>query len=299
MKRSRSYRADMATDTLRVGITCYPSVGGSGILATALGDDLAARGHDVHFISYERPFRLPSGRTARAFPPGRHQRLRAVQVPRLHAAALREDGRGEPRASARRAARPLRRAARHGRDPRAVDAAARPAAPGRHHAARHRHHAARPRPRLRPGHPPRARPGPTRSRSCRSTSATRPGACSTSTGPIDVVHNFFEPRPPGRARDEVPPELGVADEVVVLHSSNLPPGQAGRPAAGGGRAGAPARVVPAGDPGRRGVRAVRRRRPAARPRRPGDRAREASSTSRTICRPPTSACSRPTPRASA
>src|SRR2546422_917067 len=50
----------MAADTLRVGITCYPSVGGSGVLATSLGEDLAARGHDVHFIAYERPFRLPS-----------------------------------------------------------------------------------------------------------------------------------------------------------------------------------------------------------------------------------------------
>src|SRR5689334_16781705 len=50
----------MATDTLRIGITCYPSVGGSGVLATALGEELAARGHDVHFIAYERPFRLPS-----------------------------------------------------------------------------------------------------------------------------------------------------------------------------------------------------------------------------------------------
>src|SRR5262249_27997691 len=35
-------------------------VGGSGILATALGEELAARGHEVHFISYERPFRLPT-----------------------------------------------------------------------------------------------------------------------------------------------------------------------------------------------------------------------------------------------
>ena len=43
---------------LRIGIVCYPSVGGSGILASGLGDDLAARGHEVHFISYERPFRL-------------------------------------------------------------------------------------------------------------------------------------------------------------------------------------------------------------------------------------------------
>ena len=43
---------------LRIGITCSPSVGGSGILASALGEELARRGHAVHFISYERPFRL-------------------------------------------------------------------------------------------------------------------------------------------------------------------------------------------------------------------------------------------------
>src|SRR6266446_9685284 len=45
---------------LKIGITCYPSVGGSGVLATALGEELAGRGHEVHFISYERPFRLPA-----------------------------------------------------------------------------------------------------------------------------------------------------------------------------------------------------------------------------------------------
>ena len=43
---------------LTIGIACYPSVGGSGIVATQLGIELARRGHDVHFISYERPFRL-------------------------------------------------------------------------------------------------------------------------------------------------------------------------------------------------------------------------------------------------
>src|ERR1700733_14826368 len=51
---------DMASgDSLKIGITCYPSVGGSGILAPALGEELARRGHEVHFFSYERPFRLP------------------------------------------------------------------------------------------------------------------------------------------------------------------------------------------------------------------------------------------------
>src|SRR3954469_8161614 len=50
----------MAERFLKIGMTCYPTVGGSGILATALGEDLARRGHEVHFISYERPFRLPT-----------------------------------------------------------------------------------------------------------------------------------------------------------------------------------------------------------------------------------------------
>ena len=45
---------------LKIGITCYPSVGGSGILASALGEELARRGEEVHFIGYERPFRLPA-----------------------------------------------------------------------------------------------------------------------------------------------------------------------------------------------------------------------------------------------
>jgi len=44
---------------VKVGITCYPTYGGSGAVATELGIALAARGHDVHFITYEHPFRLP------------------------------------------------------------------------------------------------------------------------------------------------------------------------------------------------------------------------------------------------
>ncbi len=46
-----------------IGITCYPVAGGSGIVATELGQQLAARGHQVHFISYAIPFRLDNFRT--------------------------------------------------------------------------------------------------------------------------------------------------------------------------------------------------------------------------------------------
>jgi N-acetyl-alpha-D-glucosaminyl L-malate synthase BshA len=46
---------------MRIGITCYPTYGGSGIVATELGIELAQRGHDVHFISYANPIRLGSG----------------------------------------------------------------------------------------------------------------------------------------------------------------------------------------------------------------------------------------------
>jgi N-acetyl-alpha-D-glucosaminyl L-malate synthase BshA len=44
---------------MRIGITCYPTYGGSGAVATELGVALAARGHEVHFITYQQPFRLP------------------------------------------------------------------------------------------------------------------------------------------------------------------------------------------------------------------------------------------------
>jgi N-acetyl-alpha-D-glucosaminyl L-malate synthase BshA len=45
---------------MKIGITCYPTYGGSGVVATELGIELAARGHEVHFISYAMPIRLNS-----------------------------------------------------------------------------------------------------------------------------------------------------------------------------------------------------------------------------------------------
>jgi L-malate glycosyltransferase len=51
---------------MKIGITCYPTYGGSGVVATELGLELATRGHEVHFISYAMPIRL-SGTSERIF----------------------------------------------------------------------------------------------------------------------------------------------------------------------------------------------------------------------------------------
>jgi L-malate glycosyltransferase len=48
---------------MKIGITCYPTYGGSGVVATELGIELAARGHEIHFITSSQPFRL-TGREA-------------------------------------------------------------------------------------------------------------------------------------------------------------------------------------------------------------------------------------------
>lgn len=51
---------DRGAATVRIGITCYPTYGGSGAMATELGIALAQKGHEIHFITYQQPFRLPA-----------------------------------------------------------------------------------------------------------------------------------------------------------------------------------------------------------------------------------------------
>ena len=46
---------------MKIGMTCYPTYGGSGIVATELGMELATRGHEIHFITYGNPIRLDTG----------------------------------------------------------------------------------------------------------------------------------------------------------------------------------------------------------------------------------------------
>jgi L-malate glycosyltransferase len=50
------------SESVKIGITCYPTYGGSGIVATELGKELADRGHQIHFISYALPMRLNAAR---------------------------------------------------------------------------------------------------------------------------------------------------------------------------------------------------------------------------------------------
>jgi N-acetyl-alpha-D-glucosaminyl L-malate synthase BshA len=59
---------------LKIGITCYPTYGGSGVVATELGIELAARGHQIHFITSSQPFRLT----------GREANIRFHQVEMYH-----------------------------------------------------------------------------------------------------------------------------------------------------------------------------------------------------------------------
>jgi hypothetical protein len=53
-----SFFADKGHPIMKIGITCYPTYGGSGVVATEIGKELAARGHEIHFISYAVPIKL-------------------------------------------------------------------------------------------------------------------------------------------------------------------------------------------------------------------------------------------------
>ena len=260
---------------LRIGITCYPSVGGSGILASSLGVDLARRGHDVHFISYERPFRLPPDVPRVHFHPvgissyGLFKypdytlplSVKMAEVSRDHRLDVLHVHYAVPHATAAVLARsmlppelrPKVVTTLHGTDTTLL---------GRD-----------------PGYGPAIRHALECSDAVTVVSEYLRDETRRLLGfdrPIDVVHNYFEPRPPRRTRDEVRHQLGVTDERDRAAQLELTPGEADRPAAGGRRAGAPARVVPPGDSRWRGLRAVRRRRPPTRPRGSGGRARARS-----------------------
>ncbi|HZZ19126.1 MAG TPA: N-acetyl-alpha-D-glucosaminyl L-malate synthase BshA [Opitutaceae bacterium] len=205
---------------LKIGITCYPSVGGSGILASALGEELARRGHEAHFISYERPFRLPADAPNIFFHPvvingyGLFKypdytlplSVKMAEVSRDHGLDLLHVHYAVPHATAAILAQsmlPRDKAPRvvttlHGTDTTLL---------GRD-----------------PGYGPAIRFALEKSDAVTTVSAylereTR--ELLSVNRKIDVIHNFFEPRRARRSREEVRRELGIGNEAMILHSSNL------------------------------------------------------------------------------
>ena len=214
----------MASDTLRIGITCYPSVGGSGVLATALGEELAARGHDVHFIAYERPFRLPADAPRLHFHPVAINEyglfrypdytlplsVRMAEVSREHRLDVLHVHYAVPHATAAILARgmlPPEQRPRvvttlHGTDTTLLGQDA--------------------------GYAPAIKHALTSSDAVTAVSQSlrrETQRVLDFDGPIEVIHNFFAPRPPTRSPEAVRRELGVGEELVVVHSSNLRPGK--------------------------------------------------------------------------
>ena len=209
-----------ASSTLRIGITCYPTVGGSGILATELGEELAARGHEIHFISYDPPFRLKQDAPRIHFHPVRVNgydlfkypdytlplSVKMAEVSRAHRLDLLHVHYAVPHATAAVLAhdmlppgeRPVVITTLHGTDTTLL---------GRD-----------------PGYGPAIRHALDRSDAVTAVSAYLRGETLRLLGvtrPIEVIHNFFEPKPAQRDRAEVRAELGLRDEARVLHLSNL------------------------------------------------------------------------------
>jgi L-malate glycosyltransferase len=224
-RRLASEREDFDVDSerrLKIGITCYPSIGGSGILALALGEELANRGHQVHFISYERPFRMPRNAPRLFFHPvvinayGLFKypdytlplSVKMAEVSRDHRLDILHVHYAVPHATAAILARSMLRPAQqprvvttlHGTDTTLL------------------------------GYDPGYGPAIHHALTCSDAVTTVSEFLRQETqrvlgfdGPMEVIHNFFEPRLPQRSREEMRHELGLRDQLLVLHSSNLRP----------------------------------------------------------------------------
>ncbi|HEY4330212.1 MAG TPA: N-acetyl-alpha-D-glucosaminyl L-malate synthase BshA [Phycisphaerae bacterium] len=208
---------------MNIGITCYPSVGGSGILACALGEILAERQHHVHFISYERPFRLPEPLPERVhFHPVEINdyelfrypdytlplSVKMAEVSREHRLDILHVHYAVPHATAAILARDMLTAEQrpkiittlHGTDTTLLGRDA--------------------------GYGPAIRHALASSDAITTVSAylkRETESLLPTHLPIHVIHNFFSPRPARRPREEVRRELGVEEQALIVHISNLRP----------------------------------------------------------------------------
>ncbi|MGH7946395.1 MAG: N-acetyl-alpha-D-glucosaminyl L-malate synthase BshA [Opitutaceae bacterium] len=212
----------MTAQPLKIGITCYPSVGGSGILASALGEELARRGHEVHFISYERPFRMPANAPRLYFHPVVINAYELFKYPdytlplsvkmaevagdagldvlHVHYAVPHATAAILARSMLAREMQPRVVTTLHGTDTTLLGRDA-----GYGPAIRHA---------LMSSDAVTAVSEWLRDQTHRLLAVDRP---------IDVIHNFFEAKTPRRSREEVREELGLHDEVMIVHLSNLRP----------------------------------------------------------------------------
>ncbi|HEY9777579.1 MAG TPA: N-acetyl-alpha-D-glucosaminyl L-malate synthase BshA [Planktothrix sp.] len=208
---------------LKIGITCYPSVGGSGVIATTLGKELAKRGHEVHFISYDKPFKL-NGDAPRIY---FHQveineyglfkypdytlplSVKMAEVTCKHKLEILHVHYAVPHATAAILARcmlppehqPRVLTTLHGTDTTLL------------------------------GHDPGYGPAIHHALNQSDAVTTVSEYLKSETqrvigfnGPIEVIHNFFEPLAPTQSREKVRRQLRIKDnEVMILHSSNLRP----------------------------------------------------------------------------
>lgn len=212
----------MSDRPLKIALTCYPSVGGSGILASELGGQLAARGHEVHFISYERPFRLPEGPrvffhavAVNGYDLFKYPdytlplSVKMAEVAKQHALDLLHVHYAVPHATAAILARAMLHEEHrlriittlHGTDTTLL---------GRD-----------------PGYGPAIRHALEHSDAITTVSAFMQRETVRLLGvqrPIEVIPNFFEPHACTHRRDETRRELGLRDgEAMLLHLSNLRP----------------------------------------------------------------------------
>jgi len=197
-------------------------VGGSGVLASALGEELAIRGHEVHFISYEHPFRMPVDSRRIFFHPvtindyGLFKyrdytlplSVKMAEVSREHRLDILHVHYAVPHATAAILAqsmlppglRPRVVTTLHGTDTTLL------------------------------GRDPGYGPAISHALACSDAVTTVSQWLRDETlrllpvdRPIDVIHNFYAPRTPERSREVVRRELGLGDETMILHLSNLRP----------------------------------------------------------------------------
>ncbi len=208
---------------LRIGLTCHPSVGGSGILASELGVELAERGHEIHFISHASPFRLPRNQPRIHFHPvkvndydlfkypdytlplsvkmAEVSAAQCLDVLHVHYAVPHATAAMLARSMLPPESRPRVIVTLHGTDVMLLGSD--------------------------DGYGPAIRHALEAADGVTTVSQFLQGQVRTHlgyTGKVEVIPNFFAPQPPTRTRDAVRAELGLAPgEAMLLHLSNLRP----------------------------------------------------------------------------